>query len=573
MHTAKRAARPRVKAGAKAKAAPAATSACTIIGSGVITAGSGSIHVENSMSTDTTTTEKLVLRNLTGTPAFFRLSTVTSASCKDDASYPPEETGAPVNYFDGTGTGSFGTSAGTVSPGYTISFEIGDLGDSSTGADNTKADVIAFKIFKGTTLVWSGRGNFNVGSEEIQETTGPPPPPPTGSCEPSSSIAPLVQGKNVVAYVPKGNWDEQEDDTGVDVVNVTGTTVTNKNVPTPNAVNSCASNPTTGETVCVSNGTDVYLFTGTTLTKTLTDGADTTGTAPDFSGGSCFTCSVVMDAPANLAVLGVATAGGPGFQVLNLTNNTFGAPVASPSGEISENPLVDPTRNLLLSASENNDFEIANVANPASFSFYENQASPPSGGEADSSFEDCSTGIAMAPYEFTDPSEVFIADLTQAKFTSGSPGSWTAPSQVQTLTESDGLIAGPTGSSVAQGTHTGLVTGEFGGNEFTALALPHTSGSGTPAIQDWLTCAVPNTPDANPWSQGDDPHTVTAYQDPTSGDAIALLANEGATWLAVVDLTKMLNSTDVPRTSGAGLGHACSSGTLPSSVVSFVSLP
>ena len=62
--------------------------------------------------------------------------------------------------------------------------------------------------------------------------------------------------------------------------------------------------------------------------------------------------------------------------------------------------------------------------------FFENKGIGASG-EADSSGEDCSTGIALAPFEFT--SNVYVADLTQAKFTAGMPGTWTAPSQVQTL--------------------------------------------------------------------------------------------------------------------------------------------
>ena len=38
---------------------------------------------------------------------------------------------------------------------------------------------------------------------------------------------------------------------------------------------------------------------------------------------------------------------------------------------------------------------------------------------------------------------------------------------------------------------TGVVTGEFA-DSITAIALPTTSGSSTPAIQDWVTCAVGN---------------------------------------------------------------------------------
>ncbi|HET6867184.1 MAG TPA: hypothetical protein VFH80_14790, partial [Solirubrobacteraceae bacterium] len=79
-----------------------------------------------------------------------------------------------------------------------------------------------------------------------------------------------------------------------------------------------------------------------------------------------------------------------------------------------------------------------------------------------------------------------------------------------------------------------------------------------------------STPDATAWSEGDDPHTMTAYQSPNGGDAIGLFENEGASWLARVDLSQLLNPSIVPRDA---VGHACSSGTIPSSVESFIPVP
>jgi hypothetical protein len=148
-------------------------------------------------------------------------------------------------------------------------------------------------------------------------------------------------------------------------------------------------------------------------------------------------------------------------------------------------------------------------------------------------------------------------------FTPGTPGTWTAPEQVQTLTGSS-LAAGSSGSAVAQGTHTGVISGEFGGDGLTALALPTTSGAGaTPAISNWVTCHI-----GGGFSMGDDPHTLAAYKSPNGGDAIAILVNQGATTMARVDLTAMLNSGTVPAT-----GNVCDSGTLPASVVSSIPLP
>jgi hypothetical protein len=77
-------------------------------------------------------------------------------------------------------------------------------------------------------------------------------------------------------------------------------------------------------------------------------------------------------------------------------------------------------------------------------------------------FTGASSGIALAPGEFSNPSKVFIADLSKATFTAGTPGTWTAPSQVQSWSESS-LSAGASAIAVAQGTHIGIVSGEFGG--------------------------------------------------------------------------------------------------------------
>ena len=380
-------------------------------------------------------------------------------------------------------------------------------------------------------------------------------------CAGSSALGVLVKGTDVTAYVPKGTWAFPQ--TGVGVVNVEGTSITPTNVATASPVNSCASNSTTGETVCTSNGASVYEFTGTTLTTTLTSGGS--GTI-SFTGGSCTNCGVVTDSLHNRALIGLSVGGVPSFQFLNLGTNTFGSAFASPAGLISEDSLVDPSRNLLLSASEQGNFEVVNVSNPATPVFYEKATG---NGETDATAEDCSTGVVLAPAETSNPSSIFIADLTQATFTAGSPGTWSAPSQNQTLADST-LFAGPTGIAVAQGTHTGVVTGEWGGNTVTALALPTTSGFGTPAIQDWVSCSIGPTPDTHPWGQGADPHAVAAYQSPSSGHAIGLFSDKGSFWLARVDLTMLLNPSVVPRTSGT---HACSAGTLPASVVSFVSVP
>jgi hypothetical protein len=392
-----------------------------------------------------------------------------------------------------------------------------------------------------------------------------PHPPLTGSCAPSSSLAVLVQGANVTAYVPKGNWGSST--TGVSLVQIEGTGTSPTVISTPKAVNSCASNAKTGETVCVANNTDVYTIKGSTLGTPLTSGGS--GTA-SFSGGSCTNCGVSMDSVDDLALIGLSTATGPGFQFLKLSGTpTFTTAFASPAGEISEDAVVDPVHKLILSANENGDYELIKKGTSSSPQFFENTSNKV---EYDSSAEDCSTGIALGSIEFS--SSLFIADLTHATFTAGTPGTWTAPAQLQDLPDFAPLTAGNCGIAVAQETHIGVVTGEFGGNVFGAIVLPSSASGGTPAISDWVACTVPNDPTTATWDQGNDPHTVTAYKSPSSADAIALLANGAGsppTFVAAVDLTKLLNTSVVKRTTA----HVCDPtvNLVTAGVVKFVAVP
>jgi len=497
--------------------------------------------------------------NITSCPQGTTTFISTSDSVPGNESVNYSEKGTTFKAaVDSTGTNIDFT---TNSPSFTVYVKGGPAYDAYDYTGTTSHP--AFSSDTALHSPFSPGGNIAVISHYLvcgQPASSTPPP---GSCQPSSSLSVLVSGSNVVSYVPKGSWGSGS--TGISVVNVEGSSITPTLIPTSDAINSAASNPITGQTVATANNNHVYILKGTGLDPSVSSNplTDEGSGSLSFSGGGPTTGGVAMDATHNKAVVGLSTAGGPGFQFLDLGSATFEPAFASPSGEISEDPLIDPTRNLVLSPSEGNNYEIVNVASSTSPKFFENGPIA-SGGVLDSAGEDCATGIALAPAEFTAPSNVFIADLTQATLTAGTPsGTWTAPSQVQPLSESF-LSAGASGMAVAQGTHTGVVTGEFGGSSLTAIKLPTTSGSGTPAISDWVTCSISG------FDMGADPHTVTAYQSPNGGDAIGLLANGAASELARVDLTKMLDPTIVPRTAG---GHGCESGTLPAAAVSSISVP
>jgi hypothetical protein len=508
----------------------------------------------------------------------------------------PKDTTIALNFTGGGLSGPFNIAVAKGGPeeGVNVMPEGGEVwvsnlkGDSVTELDATGIPLSPSEGFTGGGLVAPAgvaldkQGNIWVANSAVV----------TGSCMPSSSLSVLVDGKkDVVAYVPRGNWGFRSSlMPGIALINVERSSITPGVISTSDVVNSCASNPNSSPptVVCTANNTnDVYIIPAGSNPTVTTINSSGAGKLDGFSGGSCTNCGVAMDAVHNKAVIVLGdTSGAAGFQFWDSAEipplEQFFASSSQSDGSllanVSEGVVIDPFRHLLLSAAENGNYEIINVKTSSQPLFFENATGA---SLLDSSGEDCNTGIALAPLEsFSPPTSVYIADLTQAAFTSDSPGTWSAPSQVQSLSESDltsllNLGQSTGGLSVAQGTHTGLIASEFGGNALTAIALPTTSGSGTPSITDWVTCKIPNDPNGAPWNTGDDPHTITAYKSPSTGHAIGLLANGAISappsFVTAVDLTRMLDTKMVPRTVA---GHGCMAGTLPSrSVVNFIAVP
>ena len=358
---------------------------------------------------------------------------------------------------------------------------------------------------------------------------------------------------SVIAYIPNGSWDVSASTTGVQVVPIDPPGVP-ASINTPNVVNSCASNFTTGQTVCTANNTDVYLISGTTLNSTLTSGSNGT---TSFSGGYCYNCGVVIESESNTAVIEMGLANSPsgsGLQYLNLANNTFAPPIPT-SNAIAEDFLWDPIRSLIVSPNEDGIYDLFQVQSGSLTEYGQNI-----GGTLDSAGEDCLTGIGLSTDEYT--SNIVLTDFTQAQYAPGSPGTWSAPVQFQYIPEWDPYDAsesGTDGIAVATGTHMGIVIGEYPfppsqANAVMAIQLPSTSGSGMPSLQDYAVATLPTDPQGYPFSIGCDPHTVAAYVSPNSGKALGLITDYGPVtcysggtpqYVALIDLQGLLNA---PRT-------------------------
>jgi hypothetical protein len=272
---------------------------------------------------------------------------------------------------------------------------------------------------------------------------------------------------------------------------------------------------------------------------------------------------VVVDSSTNKALitigLSVSDSNTGGYQFLDLGGTpAFETPINA-GAQTSEDVSIDPVRHLVLSPNEQGNYQLVNISTPTAALFNNELAGIP--GEPDSAGEDCTTGIALTTLEFSD--SLFITDLTQATFTPGSPaGTWTdTASQVQSFPEFSTMEAGTCGIAIAPGTHLGVVTGEFGGNLEGVIQLPATSGSGTPSVVDYVAFNVPNPPTGGGWSEGGDPHTVTAYVSPNSHKAYGVLEDGSFTYVAVIDLQGLLSA---PRT-----GHVVNE-PLPAGLVTFI---
>ena len=408
----------------------------------------------------------------------------------------------------------------------------------------------------------------------------------TGSYAPAS-VAPKgvigdVTAGGVTAYIPDGDYET--DIPNIEVVPITGSGPARATITTTTPVNSCAANESTGTVVCTDNLNGVYVINGNTLSQTLMS----SGVNQEFfSGGFCTTCGVVVDSARNHAIISIAnnaspaptgtgttptptgtssrptptatpSPAGPGaYQVLDLSNNSFGAPInTADDNQIAESFGLDTGSNLILSADEEGNFDLIDITNPSSPIAYAFVGAP-TGIEFDSSAVDV-TGITIAGSEFD--GQLFLADLSQATFSpNATPPNWNAPNQLQTLPEFAPAFgyfgSGITGLAIAIGTNDAFLEDEFGtagaGAGIGVIKLPSTGGSGTPAATDWVVAHLPTTPDNNSWNMPLDPHGLTAARANLviSNNAVGLgnapkgigfLINDERTYLAVVDLDALL---------------------------------
>ena len=402
------------------------------------------------------------------------------------------------------------------------------------------------------------------------------------SCLPTSSLSALIQGTNVTAYVPKGQWSAGA--TGVNVVRVEGAPLAPTTVATTGIVNSCSSCSSAacsgGVTVCTGNTNDVYVITPpATLSATPTANATA---FQSYSGGSCQTCGVAIDAATGIAWIAEGSVGSVGqLEPYHVTAGTFGSAIGLFGVKTSEDIMVNPAKKYILSAGgatgsgEGDQFQI--IDNVTGTVYNAPSPSPFAGFELDATAQDCSTGVAVATVESCAAGicsavptiqKLALVNLSGVTLTGGAPGSWSAPTNLQDFApDFTNLTFGTNGLAVAPGTHLAVVAGEFGGAGFGVVELPATVTPATiPVAADWVSANVPTsvTPACGPWAMGFDPHTVTAYRSPNDGKGYALMTNAARTCLVKVDMALLLSA---PRLVGT---HTANPALIPAGTFTFI---
>jgi hypothetical protein len=363
----------------------------------------------------------------------------------------------------------------------------------------------------------------------------------SGVCTQGNSFALLTSGSTVTAYIPNAFWEGGA--TGVRVVTIEGTGPAPVTISTPGAVNTCSADQALQEVVCVANDNDVYLIKGSTLVATL----ESSGSGYiDFSGGTCTNCNVAVNSVTHVAYIGESLNYSPAVQPLNISDQTFQTPFPLSNG-ISESLVIDTVRNLVLSATEQSIYDVLQISKTGTAEYGNSDFSA----EYDSPLEDCVTGLAIGSDEFT--GNLMFANLHTATFNSGTM-TWTDTEEALiNYPEFDNLAAGTTGLSLAQGTHYGVVAGEFGGNLEGFIRTPSSAADAASGLVNYVVATLPNDPGGYAFANGFDPHSEASYVSPNNSKAYAIFvdwADGSPDYLAVADIAGVLGAPRVISNSG-----------------------
>ena len=331
--------------------------------------------------------------------------------------------------------------------------------------------------------------------------------PQIASCTATNSLSVLLQGTppttSATVYLPQSSWrGEQVAGIATCQSNRLGTWAPRlcqllRRSRRRNPVNSCTANSQTGQTVCTSNLTDVYLLSSTGALTTRTDGANAfVGSTSAGADGACETCGVTINQMTNeaLITMGLHTSGsgtsfstspksvlcaGTGIQ-RDLRGDAVGSrpqsdPSAGQSPPLAGNPPVN-----------NGVYDLYNTSSMAATPEYANPIwMLPGGSVGKLRFRGrglLRPGSLWRPRNWASCTSPICRRLPLPRAHPRGVGrrrSSSSPFPEFRGLACSGAGEGTEGMAVAPGSQLAIVTGSFGGNGVGAVQLPATKRSRT----------------------------------------------------------------------------------------------
>lgn len=284
----------------------------------------------------------------------------------------------------------------------------------------------------------------------------------------------------------------------------------------------------------------IDLTSGTpTLVNTITtDAASLFST----SGGECYICGVVWD-PKDSAIL-VSTING--YEFYDPVSGKQVRPTIPVT--VAENFGYNPSTNQIWSPQEETNNEEEDLVDVASGTWYALTPSISSTmQEPDAGAVDSATNLAMSVDEFS--GNTAVIPLSSAVLTTPTPAPGASPpagtfADANVTTEPIMSDAGCESNAISidPTNHVAFLSGEFSSPDCVgAVQLPSSAPSApfTPSQYMWIP-ALPNTPDGNKFDSALDPHVAATFYLPGNGDLYGLVFNYSRSYIAVVDITKLL---------------------------------
>jgi hypothetical protein len=208
---------------------------------------------------------------------------------------------------------------------------------------------------------------------------------------------------------------------------------------------------------------------------------------------------------------------------------------------IAENFGYNPVTNQIWSPQEETNNEEEDLVDVSSGKWYAITPSLSSAmNEPDAGAVDPSTNVAMSLDEFSGNTAIVPLGAAVLSVAGASPTFTDALATTNNIMSDSGCETNAV--SIDPTNHVAFISGEYSSPDCAgALQLPSSTpaASFTPASYMWIP-ALPNTPDGNSFDSALDPHVAATFYLPGSGDLYGLIFNYSRSYIAVIDITKLL---------------------------------